>query len=164
MEQLQNKYFSIIGDSISTLEGFIPPGHAVYYANQHKLDAAIFTPEDTWWGQVIAALGGQLLVNDSFSGSTAVIHPACFVDSYTCTDQRTAFLHKGEISPDVIMIYMGTNDRGICAKPAATEPCEQTDPAVFSTAYATMLQKLRQQGVTTPRAVFKCQNRGPSAY
>ncbi len=143
MQHFQNKYFSIIGDSISTLEGYIPSGHAVYYDAAHMEAANVHSVKDTWWGQVIAQLGGQLLANDSFSGSTAVIHPACFVDSYTCTDQRTSFLHKGEVNPDVIMIYMGTNDRGICAKPLATEEGEKSDLSVFSTAYATMLQKLR---------------------
>ena len=143
MENLQNKYFSIIGDSISTLEGYIPPEHAVYYNPERMQNANIHGIEDTWWGQVIAQLGGKLLMNDSFSGSTAVIHPACFVDSYTCTDQRTSYLHKGDVTPDVIMIYMGTNDRGICAKPLATEESEKSDLSVFSTAYATMLQKLR---------------------
>lgn len=142
MQDLKNKYFSIVGDSISTLEGYIPPNHAVYYNPDHQRAANVYEVTDTWWGQVIEQLGGNLLVNDSFSGSTAVIHPACFVDSYTCTDLRTAHLHQGDVAPDVIMIYMGTNDRGICAKPLATEESEKTDLSVFSTAYATMLQKL----------------------
>lgn len=142
MQDLKNKYFSIVGDSISTLEGYIPPNNAVYYNPDHQRAANVYEVTDTWWGQVIEQLGGKLLVNDSFSGSTAVIHPACFVDSYTCTDLRTAHLHQGDVAPDVIMIYMGTNDRGICAKPLATDQSEKTDLSVFSTAYATMLQKL----------------------
>ena len=143
MEHLQDKYFSIVGDSISTLADVSYPADAVYYTHQRKHDANIFTPEDTWWGQVLAAVGGKLLVNDSFSGSTVVKSPACFVESYTCSDERTSYLHKGDLMPDVIMIYMGTNDRGICAKPAATEAGEETDLSIFSTAYDRMLQKLR---------------------
>ena len=135
--------FSVLGDSLSTFEYVSEPFDASFYANGMKYESGVMTVADTWWGQVIAQLGGKLLMNDSFSGSTAVIHPACFVDSYTCTDQRTAYLHKGDIMPDVIMIYMGTNDRGICAKPLATEQGEKDDLSVFSTAYATMLQKLR---------------------
>ncbi len=140
---IHNLKFSVLGDSISTLADFSYPIDAVYYTNQRKHEAQVFTPEDTWWGQVIAHHGGSLLVNDSFSGSTAVKSPACFVPSYGCSDERTAYLHKGEQMPDVIMIYLGTNDRGICAKPCPSEPCEQDDVSVFSVAYASMLEKLR---------------------
>ena len=143
MKDQQMQYFSVLGDSISTLDGFSYPLDAVYYTNGRKFETGVFSPEDTWWGQVIAHFGGRLLVNDSFSGSTAVKSPACFVESYGCSDERTSYLHKGEGRPDVIMVFLGTNDRGIHAKPAATEPADWEDLSVFSTAYTIMLKKLR---------------------
>lgn len=143
MKDQQMQYFSVLGDSISTLDGFSYPHDAVYYTNGRKFETGVFSPEDTWWGQVIAHFGGRLLVNDSFSGSTAVKSPACFVESYGCSDERTSYLHKGDVTPDVIMVFLGTNDRGIHAKPMATEPADQTDPSVLSTAYEIMLQKLK---------------------
>ena len=144
MKDLQNKYFSVLGDSISTLADCSYPYNAVYYTHGRKFETGVFTEEDTWWGQVIARLGGRLLVNDSFSGSTAVKSPACFVESYGCSDERTSYLHKGDVSPDVIMIFLGTNDRGIHAKPMATSQSDKNDLSVFSTAYTIMLQKLKQ--------------------
>ena len=153
MKEQQIKYFSVLGDSISTLEGFSYPHDAVYYTDGRKHETGVFSPEDTWWGQVIAHFGGSLLVNDSFSGSTAVQSPLCFVPSYGCSDERTSYLHKGEICPDVIMIFLGTNDRGIHAKPQATEDADVNDLSVFSTAYATMLQKLR---ANYPKAQIWC--------
>ena len=144
MKELQNKYFSVLGDSISTLADYSYPHDAVYYTNGRKFETGVFIPEDTWWGQVIAHFGGRLLVNDSFSGSTAVQSPACFVESYGCSDERTSYLHKGDIAPDVIMVFLGTNDRGIHAKPCATDEADLTDFSVFSTAYATMLAKLKR--------------------
>ena len=57
----QNKYFSILGDSISTLEGYSQPREAAFYSGERKLKSGVFTPSDTWWGQVIERLGGQLL-------------------------------------------------------------------------------------------------------
>lgn len=153
MKDQQIQYFSVLGDSISTLDGFSYPHDAVYYTNGRKFETGVFSPEDTWWGQVIAHFGGRLLVNDSFSGSTAVKSPACFVESYGCSDERTAYLHKSDISPDVIMVFLGTNDRGLHVKPVATGEAEQTDLSVFSTAYGVMLQKLR---ANYPKAQIWC--------
>ena len=143
MKEQQNQYFSVLGDSISTLADFSYPHDAVYYTDGRKFETGVFILEDTWWGQVISHFGGRLLVNDSFSGSTAVQSPLCFVPSYGCSDERTAFLHKGEDRPDVIMVFLGTNDRGLHVKPAATEESEKNDLSVFSTAYAPMLGKLK---------------------
>ena len=64
----KNKLFSVLGDSISTLEGYSVPESAVYYDTAHKLTLGVLTPKDTWWGQVIDHLGGKLLINNSFSG------------------------------------------------------------------------------------------------
>lgn len=142
-------YFSVLGDSISTLSDFSYPHDAVYYSHSNKFETGVFAPEDTWWGQVIAHFGGRLLINDSFSGSTAVKSPACFVESYGCSDERTSYLHKGDIMPDVIMVFLGTNDRGLHAKPVATEPEDESDLAVFSTAYSVMLASLKKNYPTS---------------
>lgn len=144
MNDWQNKHFSVLGDSISTLVDFSYPRGAVYYNDGRKFETGVFVPEDTWWGQVISRLGGRLLVNDSFSGSTVAKGPYCFTESYGCSDERTAYLHKGDAQPDVIMVFMGCNDRGHGVKPAATEAGEQSDPCVFASAYAIMLEKLRK--------------------
>lgn len=138
----RGKYFSVLGDSISTLGGYSEPGDAVYYDSVRKLKAKVFAPEDTWWGKVIDHLGGTLLVNHSVSGSLATKHPECMIPSHGCSDERTSALGRGGIAPDVILILLGVNDWGWQVK-LAPEVGEENDPSVFSVAYDSMLKKLR---------------------
>ena len=63
----------IFGDSYSTYEGFIPDGYRVYYSPQGRAEGPAVTKmkvEQTWWHQVLSAIDGRLLLNDSWSGST----------------------------------------------------------------------------------------------
>ena len=146
----KNKYFSVLGDSISTLAGYNPPQCAVYYDWEHKRMADIFAPEDTWWGKVIDALQGKLLVNNSYSGSTVSKHPSYEVPSYGCSDARTADLGAG-ISPDVVMIFMGFNDwgSGVTLQPQGEEKAHYS----FAGAYEIMLDKIRKN---YPQAEIWC--------
>ena len=43
----KDKYFSVVGDSISTLLGYIPEGYALYYDENNKSSAGIEKAEDT---------------------------------------------------------------------------------------------------------------------
>ena len=51
--QMKNKYFgkqfSILGDSISTLEGYNPRGYKVFYAGENSKNSGVITMQDTWW-------------------------------------------------------------------------------------------------------------------
>ena len=69
----QNKLFSVLGDSISTLWGYSVPDYAAYYDLSNALAADILSKADTWWGDVIEYLGAELLVNNSFGGSTVCL-------------------------------------------------------------------------------------------
>ena len=138
----QNMYFSILGDSVSTLAGYNPPENAVFYDWENKRLAGIYAVEDTWWGSVIDALGGKLLRNESWSGSLVCKHPNCEIASYGCSDARTVSLGVGNIAPDVVMILMGLNDFGWAMRPRPAAG-EQGDLAVFSVAYRTMLERIR---------------------
>lgn len=136
-----NKYFSILGDSISTLDGYNPPENAVYYDWEKKRLSGVYAPEDTWWGKVIDALGGKMLMNNSWSGSLVCKHPDCEIESYGCSDARTAQLGIGSQTPDVVMILMGLNDFGWTMHP--TPAAGEGSLAVFSVAYETMLEKIK---------------------
>lgn len=151
MTNYQNKYFSILGDSISTLAGFNPPENAVFYDWANKNQAGIYAPEDTWWGAVIAALGGRLLVNESWSGSLVCKHPDCEIQSYGCSDSRTSGLHLGSQHPDVVMILLGLNDFGWAMRP--TPAAGECGLEVFSVAYETMLRRVR---ASYPQAEIWC--------
>ena len=143
MDKYKNKFFSILGDSISTLDGYNPPEHLVYYEGYHKFETDVFCIEDTWWGQVIESLGGNLLANDSFSGSLLSKHKSCFIPSYGCSDERTSALGKDGISPDVIFLFMGTNDWGMKMK-LYPDAEGGEDLSVFSVAYEKTIEKLRR--------------------
>ena len=152
-ESYKGKLFSIMGDSVSTLEGYNGPRNAVFYEGEKKFEANVFMPEDTWWGQVIAALGGELLVNESFSGSTVIKPRTAEVTWCACGDLRTSSLDRAGALPDVIIVAMGINDWGCGARPEPNQYSSQGDLSIFSVAYGTMLEKLQRN---YPQAEIWC--------
>ena len=150
-----NKHFSILGDSISTFEGISEPKGGVYYTTERKIASGVVTVLDTWWGQVVEQLGGKLLVNDSWSGSTVCWNPQYQVPSYGCSDERTSSLGKNGITPDVIIVFMGINDwgNGFQVVGNGNVKADEKDCALFSNAYRIMLEKLR---VHYPKAEIWC--------
>lgn len=143
LDRYQNKYFSILGDSMSTLEGYSQPRHAAFYDTARKYESGVLRPADTWWGMVIDRLGGRLLVNNSISGSMVCKRSADQSPSYGCSDERTSALDWDGDLPDVIMVEMGMNDWGCGAKPRPENEEESKDLSVFYVAYARMLEKLK---------------------
>ena len=106
------KTISILGDSISTYTGVSNDasvnatlkGGAIYYnAGTQGVYRA-----DTWWQQTIDALGMELLVNNSWSGSTVLHTRSGTAGAYV---DRCVQLHNtaGD-EPDVIVVFLGTND------------------------------------------------------
>lgn len=63
---------SLLGDSISALEGYIPSGNTPYYGPTRgtEYQRSITNPEDMWWYQLIVALGGTPLIIDAWNGSS----------------------------------------------------------------------------------------------
>ncbi len=143
LDRYQNKYFSILGDSMSTLEGYSQPRHAAFYDAARKYESGVLRPADTWWGMVIDHLGGRLLVNNSISGSMVCRRSPDQSPSYGCSDERTSALDWDGDLPDVIMVEMGMNDWGCGAKARPEDGEESEDLSVFSAAYARMLEKLK---------------------
>ena len=99
---------SILGDSISTYDGYNPKGYAVYYDEYMQMRNGLQSVYDTWWAKVNQALGAFLCVNDSYSGCmvSGVDFPA------GCSQERIMNLRTSEYMPDLILIYMGINDFG----------------------------------------------------
>ncbi len=160
--QKKNKYFgkqfSILGDSISTLEGYNPDGYHLFYTGEICDRTGVHEKKDTWWGKVIAYFGGELLVNNSWSGSRVTKYPnrdTLFPSG--CSDERTKALHIGDVKPDVIIIYLGTNDWFYGARVEVehkefhddkigelADEYLQGDETIFSSAYAKMLADLKR--------------------
>lgn len=128
--------FSIVGDSISTYDGYNPWGYAVYYKDDILYDNEMVGVEDTWWMSLINCVRGKLGVNNSYSGSlvSGKYAPA------GCSEERCQALHEVE-KPDVILIYMGANDLG-WEVPIGLDEYENTEK--FYGAYRTMLQKIKK--------------------
>ena len=134
------KKISILGDSISTYQGYTTPD-GVFFDLFNIGYAGMRGVEDSWWMQVIRALGGQLEVNNSFSSTTVadsnLPYHLVSTDRFHrsplylsgCSDARTAGLG----APDTILIYMGTNDAGY-----------GIDPRDFERDYRAMLRKLKR--------------------
>lgn len=103
--------FSIMGDSISTLAGWVPEGWRVHYQGEVRIDG-VELPEDTWWGRVIGHFGGHLVGNSSFSGATVEAAEG-FGFPAGDSDERVRALAgtDGEL-PDAVIVLMGINDYG----------------------------------------------------
>ena len=99
---------SILGDSYSTFEGYIPVGNAVWYdtrPNPKKTDVS--DVKHTWWWQFISRGGYILGVNDSYSGAT-VSYTGYNGADYSDRSFITRLPRLG--SPDILLIFGATND------------------------------------------------------
>lgn len=139
------KQFSVLGDSISTLDGYNPNGYKVFYENDNCVKSGVTAPQNTWWDKVIGYFGGELLVNNSWSGSRVTKLPGreqLFPSG--CSDERTAALHINDVYPDVILVYLGTNDWAFGAETGEETRYLHVDSnELFSEAYDSMLRKIK---------------------
>ncbi|MBO5076093.1 MAG: hypothetical protein J5584_00660 [Clostridia bacterium] len=140
-DDYKGRYFSVVGDSISTFLGTIPEGYALYYDENNKKLAGIEDQTGTWWGQIISRLGGKLLKNNSWSGSTVSYHAEFTPGSFAHLDSRMSMLGDNGIAPDVIMIYMGVNDWASGTPIEASG--EMAENESFAGAYRIMLDLIK---------------------
>ncbi|MBQ9467609.1 MAG: SGNH/GDSL hydrolase family protein [Clostridia bacterium] len=138
------KRFSILGDSISTLEGYNPPGYAVFYTGEVRAAAGVTAPEETWWGMAVSRLEGELLVNNSYSGSRVSRLPGGDLFPSGCSDERTGALDRGGKTPDVILVCLGMNDWGYGVKCRDDGALPEGGYDTFEGAYRTMIAKLQR--------------------
>ncbi len=107
----RNYRMSLLGDSISTFAGYsnntlhnasLSGNASVYYPTDPDITDE-FTVEDTYWKKIMNAFSFDLCVNNSQGGDMVTANGV----------SRAKNLHnkKGE-NPDVILIYLGTNDLG----------------------------------------------------
>ena len=130
---------SVLGDSISTYDS-ISNGPAADTSNStirgneaYYVDGFFgIRPSDTWWQRTADALGLELLVNNSWSGSCIFLPGG---DSYsTGYGDRCVNLHDdtGENAgqePDIIAVYLGSND--FFSYPGDWGSAEDADPDAF---------------------------------
>ena len=129
----KGKTLSILGDSISTFENYIPSGNATYYPAGDVLAVT-----DCWWKKLIDALGMTINVNNSWSGSRVTT-----TGGDTSAGCGTRAESLGTL-PDVIIIWMGINDFNN-EVPLGTYDGKSNIPSettTFREAYAIMLNKV----------------------
>lgn len=123
MHSYSGKRFCVLGDSISTYEGYTPAS-VVFYDSYFQRLTGVTSVNDTWWMQVINGLGGILGTNNSYSGSTVYgTRPTA-----GCSDHRTQALSRNGI-PDVILINMAAMTGGsACHGSTFPRPTAQCSP------------------------------------
>ena len=115
------KVISVLGDSISTFEGYIPKAdgfnleHLARYATDYEA-TGVTDVNETYWMQVIHALDAKLGINDSWRGAMVSGWDPVTTD-LSGTGERASFADLTRIqnlgsngTPDVILFYGGTND------------------------------------------------------
>lgn len=147
---------SILGDSISTYDGYVPTGegYATWYPKTSVDPDAVDDVNKTWWMQFINQCGMVLHSNASVSGSCC--STGARQDRVSaCKQERIDLLAKSGKAPDVIVVYMGTNDF-VNGVPLGTWDGSLTLPETddtFREAYALMLNRI----ITTyPKARVLC--------
>lgn len=105
--------FSILGDSISTFEGYNPPENEIFYP---KEGCDVLQKEHTWWHILQDRLNLHLVMNESYSGSR-ITRTGARPPSSSFLDQR----RQNRLQGDIIIIFGGTNDFGQAENPATHE-------------------------------------------
>lgn len=117
-EVFAGKKISILGDSISTYENYTS-GIAADTTNSNVRNNIVWSGynpgnplfggssvESTWWKRTVSSLGATMLVNNSNSGESTFNA----VLSGRCTELHDNTGENSGEKPDIIFIYLGTND------------------------------------------------------
>jgi len=106
----------IFGDSYSTFAGHIPEGYAVYYTEHDRPETDVRKVTETWWHLLHSETDSNLLLNNSWSGSTIGY------TGYNNTDcsASSSFIYRfeklladgffTENRVDTVFVFGGTND------------------------------------------------------
>lgn len=107
----------ILGDSYSTFKDYIPNGFDSWYSNIKKEETDVTDVQQTWWWQFVNETGSNLVLNNSWSGTT--ICNTCrsnfdinssFVNRFEKLVSE-GFFEQNNI--DTFFIFGGTNDSWI---------------------------------------------------
>ena len=137
------KTLSILGDSISTFDEWIPEGYYDFY----PMNGEVAYVNQTWWKMVMNDMDMELCVNASSAGSTCIGYSTGTDNpQHGCSDFRIAdLMGKDGIYPDIIIVYMGTNDFLNAAPLGSNDGMQYVEEGEidnFSDAYSLMLDKL----------------------
>lgn len=143
---LKDKTLSILGDSISTYEGWIPDEYVCFF----PMYGEVSDVDETWWKMFMDDAGMQFCANSSSAGSTCVGDSLGIDDpKFACSNYRIDdLIGKDGAYPDVIIIYMGTNDCLTNISIGENDGTQFVEEGIidnFSDAYTLILDKLESQ-------------------
>ena len=145
--KFKGKHLAIIGDSISTYEGYIPAGWRRFYTNSN-----LTSVNNTYWMKLCKTLG-MTYNNCAYSASlvsgdsTATTVTGGQKECPGCSDVRINALNRDGKTPDILLIYLGLNDWGNDVQIGDWDknsaiPAEG-NITTFAAAYALMITKIR---------------------
>lgn len=146
------KNIMIFGDSYSTFKGYIPDGYAIYYDGVNGTD--LKDVSQTWWNIFVKEQGANLVLNDSWSGSTVCYtgrqspeygYRSSFVNRMHLLLKENFFKEK-EI--DTVFIFGGTNDSWLDTTPKGEVQLDNfKEEDLYSTlpAICYMAKKMREE-------------------
>ena len=114
----EGKVISILGDSISTFDGYIPveDGFNLAHRARYPQSNLLTDVNATWWMQVISAFNAKLGINDSWAGSrvnNSMTGNSGDLGEDAAMASLTRIRNLGSNgTPDVILFFGGTNDIG----------------------------------------------------
>lgn len=107
--------FIVLGDSYSTYEGYMPEGNPSYYADVPIATTDVVSVEQTWWKLLEKNTKANLVLNDSYSGSTIcntgfnglLVEDTSFIGRFDKLVDD-GFFEENQI--DTVIVFGGTND------------------------------------------------------
>ena len=106
----------ILGDSYSTFAGYIPSGYAAYYSSADSEKTDVRHVEETWWHILSKKANVNIILNNSWSGSTVgytgygnsdCSSTSSFIHRFDELYDN-GFFEKNDI--DTVFVFGGTND------------------------------------------------------
>lgn len=192
---LEGKTISIIGDSISTYQGWSDSqpitseesiyryGEAYYGETDSDCHNTDLLVTDTWWHQSATELGAEILMVNS-GNSTGLFYASYsnnadwqqYLQDMLTYKSRPYYLGKDGKTPDIIALYIGSNEVGK-VKPSEFGTVDEIDfnelikdngdgtytyaePATVAEAYCITLHKIQ---ITYPKAEIYCFTVVPNA-
>lgn len=139
----------LIGDSISTFEGWIPEGYAAYYP---KTASEITEVTQTYWHRLIYDLMPDAVLDRNLAYSATRVAIIGTGDDYDKNDFVTRVDNIGFVNPDIVLIHGGTNDRRASTpnhvplgEYGFDLPIDQLDRTCFRSAYVCLVRKIMEK-------------------
>ena len=151
----------IFGDSYSTFKGYIPEGYAKYYSDSEDAPTDVRCVNETWWHQVMTNTESNLVLNNSWSGSTIGF------TGYNNSDcsKTSSFIYRieklieegyfNDNAINTMFIFGGTNDSWSNAPLGEMKYCDWEREELFCVlpAICCFINKVKQ---TLPNARIIC--------